>query len=146
MRIVYYPSRLPCSLRSGSILSPNEGQTIFTINIIGPDVLRKGTSLREQSGVFAALQRNVGFRLTCSKPDLLTIIIKIIGFTRGVNAIAYAFKFICELQDRLSKGHFLPASSPTTYLSGVANRTGEQLWIISVLNLKVLYGFLCTGL
>ena len=28
-------------------------------------------------------------------------------------------------QDWLSTGHFLPASSPTTYLSGVANRTAN---------------------
>ena len=49
------------------------------------------------------------------------------------------------LQDQFFEDIFLPASSPTTYLSGVANRTDEQLWDISVLNRMVLYGFMRTG-
>ena len=50
------------------------------------------------------------------------------------------------LQDRFFEEHFLPASSPTPYLSGGANRTDEHLWDISVLNHMDLYGFMCTGL
>jgi hypothetical protein len=49
-------------------------------------------------------------------------------------------------QARFFGEHFLPASSPTPYLSGGANRTGEQLRVISVLNHMDLYGFMCTGL
>lgn len=37
-------------------------------------------------------------------------------------------------QDWFFEEHFLPASSPAPYLSGGANRTGEQLRGISVLN------------
>ena len=48
---------------------------------------------------------------------------------RGVAVLGKAY-----LQDRFFEEHFLPASSPTPYLSGGANRTGEQLRGISVLN------------
>lgn len=48
-------------------------------------------------------------------------------------------------QGRFFKEHFLPASSPTPYLSGGVNRTGEQLRVISVLNRIDLYGLMLTG-
>jgi hypothetical protein len=71
--------------------------------------------------------------LSCGTRDTLMYVLFWLVHIRTPANSALEMSFIHQRGNSLTptgpvdgKGHFLPASSPTTYLSGVANRTGSN--------------------